>query len=112
MGIVKGVAKAFRDAANQIHGVSEQDKLELREELEELRAETIKKALDYDKRLLAAQAKEVSAHFSPKTWVQKNWKQVAMRIIVTLAVLEACGMLPMEVPKNAWGILEMLVASF
>lgn len=112
MGIASKLEKAFRGATDSIDGVSAHDKLILKQKLEEFRWEVINKAIEYDRIVLDAQAQVVTDNFSPKSWIQKNWKPIGLRILVTLAVLEACDVLPLVVPEKILGILERILEIF
>lgn len=93
MGILEFIGGIFKPAADLIDNVhtSEEERLELRKQLDAIRAgvqtkmiELEHKVLEYEAKVLQAQKDVIVAEAQGKSWIQRNWRPILMIVIIAI----------------------------
>ncbi|WP_066018018.1 3TM-type holin [Endozoicomonas atrinae] len=93
MGILEFIGGIFKPAADLIDNVhtSDEERLELRKQLDEIQAgvqlkmiELEHKVLEYETKVLEAQQAVITAEAQGKSWIQRNWRPILMMVIIAI----------------------------
>jgi len=70
---------------------SDKERLEAHNVLAALQSDLVKGALDYEAKIVAAQASIIQAEANGKSWLQRNWRPITMLTFVALIVARWMG---------------------
>ena len=97
--IVSDVVKPITGLIDKIH-TSDEEKLELQKDIKKIEAELSFKLLDYQKELIQAQSKIITAEAQGESWLQRNWRPIVMLTLVGLVVSYFFGLAPEYLINN------------
>jgi hypothetical protein len=97
--IVSDVVKPITGLIDKIH-TSDEEKLELQKNIKKIEAELSFKLLDYQKELIQAQSKIITAEAQGESWLQRNWRPLVMLTLVGLVVSYFFGLAPEYLINN------------
>ncbi len=97
--IVSDVVKPITGLIDKIH-TSDEEKLELQKNIKKIEAELSFKLLDYQKELIQAQSKIITAEAEGESWLQRNWRPLVMLTLVGLVVSYFFGLAPEYLINN------------
>ena len=97
--IVSDVIKPITGLIDKVH-TSDEEKLELQKDIKKIEAELSFKLLDYQKELIQAQSKIITAEAEGESWLQRNWRPVVMLTLVGLVVSYFFGLAPEYLINN------------
>ncbi len=97
--IVSDVIKPITGLIDKVH-TSDEEKLELQKDIKKIEAELSFKLLDYQKELIQAQSKIITAEAQGESWLQRNWRPVVMLTLVGLVVSYFFGLAPEYLINN------------
>ena len=97
--IVSDVIKPITGLIDKVH-TSDEEKLELQKDIKKIEAELSFKLLDYQKELIQAQSKIITAEAHGESWLQRNWRPLVMLTLVGLVVSYFFGLAPEYLINN------------
>lgn len=97
--IVSDVIKPITGLIDKVH-TSDEEKLELQKDIKKIEAELSFKLLDYQKELIQAQSKIITAEAEGESWLQRNWRPLVMLTLVGLVVSYFFGLAPEYLINN------------
>ncbi len=109
MNIIQQIVSYFEPvlhAADELV-TSDEEKLKLQNELSLLKINLAKEILDYEKQLNEKQAAIVKAEALGHSWLQRNWRPIAMLTFLTLIILDSFALLPKNLPNEAWALVKI-----
>ncbi|MFD2177776.1 3TM-type holin [Veronia pacifica] len=101
-GLVSPVTKLIDD----LH-TSDEERLAVKAKLFELQTAMATKVLDYETRLMEAQAKVITAEAQGDSWLQRIWRPVTMLCFLALVILDSFGLLAFRLAPEAWMLLQI-----
>lgn len=97
--IVSDVINPITGLIDKVH-TSDEEKLELQKDIKKIEAELSFKLLDYQKELIQAQSKIITAEAEGESWLQRNWRPLVMLTLVGLVVSYFFGLAPEYLINN------------
>ena len=97
--IVSDVIKPITGLIDKVH-TTDEEKLELQKDIKKIEAELSFKLLDYQKELIQAQSKIITAEAQGESWLQRNWRPLVMLTLVGLVVSYFFGLAPEYLINN------------
>ena len=98
---------------------SDEEKLTLRNKLEEMNLKYQAKLLEYDAELLKAQSNIIVAEAQGKSWLQRNWRPLMMLlfgfVILYTVIAPAFGLPDMDmtgVPDRLWTLMTVGIGGY
>ena len=109
MDIFGMIGSIFAPAAKLIDNLhtSEEEKLKLHTQINQVQHETTKAVLDYEKKLMTAQADIIKAEAAGQSWLQRNWRPITMLVFLILVVCDSFGWLKFRLADQAWTLLQI-----
>lgn len=104
LGFIGSIFKPATDLVDNLH-TSEEEKAELRNKFEALQNAATFKLLEYETKLMEAQASIVSAEAKGNN-LQRNWRPITMLSFVGLIVLESLGWLAKPLSPEIFTIIK------
>ena len=86
---------------------STEEKLALKNQLAAIESAVAMKVLDYESKLMEANASAVKAEATGHSWMQRNWRPITMLTFLVLVVLDMFGVLAFRLPSQAWLLLQI-----
>ncbi len=105
-GFLKAAISPITNLVDEIH-TSDEEKLQLRNELAKIESQMGLKLLDYEKQLLNAQSNIIIAEAQGGSWLQKSWRPITMLVFLALVVADSFGWLANPLAKEAWTLLQI-----
>ncbi len=131
MGIIEFIGGIFKPAADLIDNVhtSDEERLELKKQLDEIRAgvqlkmiELEHKVLEYETKVLEAKQSVIIAEAQGKSWMQRNWRPILMMVIIVIVAnnyvlvpylsLFTDKITMLELPKELFTLLSVGVGGY
>lgn len=131
IGIFEFIGGIFKPAADLIDNVhtSDEERLELKKQLDEIRAgvqikmiELEHKVLEYETKVLDAQKSVIVAEAQGKSWIQRNWRPTLMMVIIAIVAnnyilfpylsLFTDKVTMLELPKELFNLLSVGVGGY
>lgn len=126
MDVVSLIASIFKpavDLVDELHtsdeerGVLENEAARIKNVLMQAQNQITGKFLDYETKLMEAQSSIIKAEATGQSWLQRNWRPLAMITFLVLIVFDAFGVLalcqrrlgigPERLVDDAWGLLKL-----
>lgn len=109
MGIFSFLGNIIKPASDLIDNLhtSEEEKLELKKQMQKIENDFQSKVLEYETKLLESQASIITAEATGKSWLQRNWRPITMLTFLILVVFDAFGVLPFRLADEAWLLLQI-----
>lgn len=101
-----GALSPVTNMIDKLH-TSDAERLELRNQLFAAQAAFATKMLEYESRLVEAQAKIVTAEAQGASWLQRNWRPITMLAFLVLVVCDSFGLLAFRLAEQAWTLLQI-----
>lgn len=89
--VITGLAKPIVDLVDDLH-TSEEEKLTLKQKMFELQVSLYNKVLEYEGKLVDAQAKIIASEAEGESWLQRNWRPLTMVVFLALIVNKWTGL--------------------
>jgi len=106
LSLIGSVFKPAADLIGKLH-TSDQEKLEARNSLFEIQTALALKMLDYESKLLEAQASVINSEATGQSWMQRNWRPITMLTFLALVVMDSFGILENRLAAEAWTLLQL-----
>lgn len=109
MGVLSFISDIFKPAAELIDNIhdSGEEMLTLKTELVKIENQLSLKILEYESKLMEAQASVIRAESTGQSWIQRNWRPVTMLTFLVLVVLDTFGVFHTELNEKAWLLLQI-----
>ena len=104
--IVSSVIKPLTDLADEMH-TSDEERLTLKAKAFEVQAQLTVKIMDYEARLLEAQASVIKAEAGGQSWIQRSWRPITMLTFLALVVADTFGYTAFRLADQAWTLLQI-----
>ncbi len=109
MSILSFIGQIFEPAAKVIDELhtSEEEKLQIRRQMQKIENEFMGKVLDYETKLMDNQAAIIKAEATGQSWLQRSWRPITMLTFLVLVVLDSFGVLAFRLNDEAWMLLQI-----
>ncbi len=109
MGIFDFIGGIFKPAAKLIDNLhtSDEERLKLQKQMKEIENQLSMKILEYETKLLDAQASVVKAEVMGQAWIQRSWRPITMLTFLVLVVCDSFGLLKFRLAGEAWTLLQI-----
>lgn len=109
MSVLSFISSIFKPATDLIDNLhtSDEEKLEMRKQIQQIENEFMGKVLDYETRLMDNQAAIIKAEAMGQSWLQRNWRPITMLTFLVLVVLDSFGLLAFRLAEEAWLLLQI-----
>ena len=104
--IVSGIFKPFASLVDNVH-TSTEEKLTLNNKLVELQNQITSQVLSLQAQLLKSQTSIITAEANGQSWMQRNWRPIAMLTFLVLVVCDSFGLLAFRLADEAWLLLQI-----
>jgi len=124
LGILSFISSIFQPAVDLIDELhtSDEEKGELRNRLVAMQNEFSSKVLDYETKLMEAQASVIKSEAQGHSWLQRNWRPILMLTIVFIIAnnyilfpyVELFGhkAVQLDLPDHMWSLMKIGVGGY
>jgi hypothetical protein len=91
---------------------SDEERQELRNELEALRIEFAKEILEAELALAERRASIIETEAKGESWLQRSWRPVTMLTFLVIIVLHHAGALAFPVTDQMWELLQIGIGGY
>ena len=98
-------ANLFKNIIDAVDSSSDEDKLVIKSEINKAQRVIDLKISDYEKQLFDAQSENKKTE--NQSWMQKNWRPIAMLTFLFLIVCDSFGLLAFRLSNDAWTLLQL-----
>ena len=98
-------ANLFKNILDAVDSSSDEDKLVIKSEINKAQRAIDLKISDYEKQLFDAQSENKKTE--NQSWMQKNWRPIAMLTFLFLIVCDSFGLLAFRLSNDAWTLLQL-----
>jgi hypothetical protein len=119
MSIFNFISNIFKPAADLVDNIhtSEEEKLNLRNELVSMQNQMALKVLEYEKGLMEAQASVIKAEEQGHSWLQRNWRPITMLVFVFIVawnyiIAAIFNLSQLDVPDGMWSLLKIGIGGY
>ncbi len=110
-GFISSIFKPAVDLVDNLH-TSEEEKLTLRNQLAAMQNEMAMRVLDYETRLMEAQASVIRSEAQGHSWLQRNWRPLTMLVFVFIVawnyiIVPIFGMTQLPLHEDMWGLMKI-----
>ena len=108
------LTSAFQPLTRLIDDVhtSEEEKLQIKQQVFEAQNHVTLKLLDYEKQLLDSKTQIIVAEAQGGSWLQKSWRPITMLTFLVLVVCDAFGWLAFRLSEQAWALLQLGLSGY
>ena len=110
LGFIGGIFKPAVDLIDNVH-TSEEEKLQLRNELVKTQAEVAAKMLEYESKVVDIQAQVMTSE-AKSNWFTASWRPITMITFLVLVVCDSFGLLPFRLANEAWELLKIGIGGY
>lgn len=103
---LKSAISPITNLIDELH-TSDEERLQLKNELAALEAKTAEKLLDYEKQLLQSQTSIIVAEAKGGNFLQTSWRPITMLVFLVLVVCDSFGWLANPLASEAWTLLQI-----
>jgi hypothetical protein len=109
MGVLAFITDIFKPAAKLIDDLhtSDEERLSVKKELVNVENQLSLKILEYESKLVDAQASIIRAEATGQSWIQRNWRPITMLTFLVLVVLDTFGIFQSKLNPKAWLLLQI-----
>jgi hypothetical protein len=114
--VIGDLFKGIFDVVDSVH-TSEEEKLNMKQQIFNAQAALYSKVLDFETRLSEAQAKIIEAEAQSENWLAANWRPLVMLIFTGLIVNKWTGLFTLlglppvyiepEIEKELWMVIQI-----
>jgi hypothetical protein len=106
LDFISSIFGPVRDIVTNLH-TSDAEKMTLHNEMINLQNQMSGKVLDYETKLMSAQADIIKAEAQGASWIQRNWRPCTMFTFLVLVVCDSFGWLHSPLAPQAWTLLQI-----
>lgn len=86
---------------------SEDERGQLRNQLVVVQNQLSGQLLQYEAAILQSKAQIITAEAQGQSWLQRNWRPIAMMTFLVLVVCDSFGLLAFRLSEEAWKLLQI-----
>lgn len=91
---------------------SDAEKGEIKNELVKLENAFAGKVLEYETKLMEAQATVITAEATGHSWLQRNWRPLCMVSFLALIICDSFGFLTVPIADQMWTLLQLGIGGY
>ena len=124
IGVLSFISSIFKpavDLVDELH-TSDEEKLTMKNKLVSMQNDFAGKVLEYETKLMEAQAGIIKAEAQGHSWIQRNWRPVLMLTIVAIVAnnyllfpyMQAFGIkaVQLDLPDHLWNLMKIGVGGY
>lgn len=104
--LLTGLIEPVTHLIDELH-TSEEERLQIKSGLFKVQSEMAMKVMDYEARLMEAQAKVITAEAQGASWLQRTWRPITMLTFLVLVVADTFGLTAFRLADQAWTLLQI-----
>ena len=114
--VIGDIFKGIFGVIDEVH-TSQEEKLNIQQQLFSLQVTLTEKIMDYQARLAEAQSKIITAEATSDSWIAKNWRPISMLSFVALIINRWTGLfgilglpplaIPESIEKELWLVVQI-----
>lgn len=104
--ILKNIISPIAELIDDVH-TSDEEKLQLRNELARIEAMVGLELLNFEKEKLEAQRFIVIAEAKGESWSQRNWRPITMLTFLVMILINSFGFFPVPLSDEIWLLLQI-----
>ena len=114
LNIIGLIGEIFTPAIQLIDNVhtSDEERLNAKARLLELHIKAAAQAQEYEKRLLDAQTKIITAEAQGDSTIQRVWRPITMLVFLGLVVCDSFGLLATPLAPEMWTLLQLGLSGY
>lgn len=106
LGFLSKAITPVTELVDNLH-TSEHERLQIKQKLFEMQTALTREAIQYEAKLMEAQAGIIKAEAQGQSWIQRNWRPVTMLTFLVLVVCDSFGLLAFRLADEAWALLQI-----
>jgi len=106
LGFIGDIINPIKDIVDELN-TSEEEKLTIKAAMFKMEMAFSSKLMDYEKLLLEAKTKIITAEANGASWLQRNWRPITMMTFLVLVVCDSFGVLAFRLSEDAWTLLKI-----
>ena len=106
LGFLTGLVKPATELVDSLH-TSDEEKGKIKAQLMKIENEFAGKLLEYETKLLDAQAGVVMAEAKGESWLQRSWRPLSMLTFLVLIICDSFGLLRFRLNEEAWVLFQL-----
>ena len=103
---ISNIFKPAVDLVDELH-TSDEEKLQLQSTLKKVENDFNSKILEYESRMMEAQAAIIQSESTGKSWLQRNWRPITMLTFLILVICDSFDLLAFRLTDQAWTLLQI-----
>ena len=103
---LKSAIQPIADIIDNVH-TSDEERLQLKNEMGKIEAKIGMELLNYEKQLLKSQSDIIIAEASGGSWIKQSWRPITMLTFLALIVCDSFGLLATPLAPEAWTLLQI-----
>lgn len=104
--LLAGAIAPITQLIDDLH-TSEEERLTVKTKLFEMQTVMAAKLMDYEKSLIDAKARIITAEATGQSWLQRSWRPITMITFLVLVVADSFGWLTNRLAPEAWTLLQI-----
>ncbi|MCB0749176.1 MAG: hypothetical protein KDC90_17070, partial [Ignavibacteriae bacterium] len=80
--------------------------------LSEIENNLIVQLVNYEKGIVEAKSKVIEAEAKGESWLQRNWRPIAMLTFLVLVICDSFGLLTFRLSEEAWTLLQIGIGGY
>lgn len=100
------IVKPVTELVDELH-TSDDERNQVKAKLFQLQNDTANKMLEYEGKLIEAQASIIRSEAQGQSWIQRNWRPITMLTFLVLVVCDSFGILAFRLADQAWTLLQL-----
>jgi hypothetical protein len=106
LAMVSGIFTSFTKIIDDMH-ISADERAAAQAEIMWLHNQVLMLALQLEQQQLAASARLIAVEADGRSWLQRNWRPIAMLRFLALVIADSCGLLASRLSDAAWTLLQI-----
>ncbi len=103
---LSGLVSPLTNLIDELH-TSEDERLQVKASIFEMQTQLADKVMEYETKLMQAQAQVITAEAQGASWLQRNWRPITMLTFLILVVADAFGLTAFRLADEAWTLLQI-----
>jgi len=114
MGIVEIIGSVVKPIGDLIDNVTTTDdeRNDAKIKLREIENNLVVQLVNYEKSLVDAKSKVIEAEAKGESWLQRNWRPIAMLTFLVLVICDSFGLLAFRLSEEAWTLLQIGIGGY
>ncbi len=114
MGIVDVIGSVVKPISNLIDDITttdeERDNAKIK--LSEIENSLIIQLINFEKGIIETKGKVIEAEVKGESWLQRNWRPIAMLTFLVLVICDSFGLLAFRLSEEAWTLLQIGIGGY